>query len=270
MNSIIIPLFILLGMSLPLFFKQRTQTAHAQGEGREPICYVGDRPACELTWARHVSAVFLGTVSNLKEENGAETVREVATVTVEEAFLGVEHKIVTVTSGGNSSGGFPFSIGRRYLIYAKRQDDGTFTVALCGGTKSADSASEDLKYLRSIPSAPSTGTLFGTVFRYRQPPSPNDKLLRPSYPLAGGKISFKSSSHAYEAIVGPDGKFKAENLQPGTYSIDLDTTEPALIEGSGGFTWGQSPNVLALTVPTKGCAQVDFKIDPFHGRNPTK
>jgi hypothetical protein len=239
----------------------------AAGRACSPICYVGERPACEVTWGTHVSAVFLGAVADLKEENGPKTVRFIATVAIEEAFIGTEAKVVTVVTGGDSCGGFPFSNGKRYLIYAKQQDDGTFSVALCGGTKWASEASADLKYLRSLSSAPTAGTLFGTAYRYKQPISPHSKAIRHLYPLAGEKVKIKSVSQSYEAIVGLDGKFKAENLQPGNYTVNIDTTEPLLIEGSGGFTWRQNlPDGLILTVPTKGCAQVDFKIDPFHGK----
>lgn len=231
----------------------------------EPVCYVGDRPACEVTWAPHVSAVFLGTVSDVKEENGPETVRLVVTVAVNEAFLGVERGTVTVTSGGESCGGLSFSKGKQYLIYAKRQADGTFTVALCGGTKPSTEASQDIEYLRNITySAPRAGMIFGTVYRYVQPPNPNDKVLRRMQPFAGNAVTFKSKNASYEAVVSKDGKFRVENVEPGTYSVDVEVDDPVLVKTASGFLWRNPSQSAVIQVHATGCARVDLSIDPFH------
>lgn len=231
----------------------------------EPVCYVGERPACEITWAPHVSAVFLGTVAEVKEENGPETVKQVVTVAVDQAFLGVDRGMVTVTSGGESCGGYPFSKGKQYLIYAKRQANGMLSVALCGGTKWSTEASQDLEYLRKVNSSEQrTGMIFGTVYRYPDPSDPNDKGLRRMRPFTGNRITAKSENESYEAVVAQDGKFRVEDVEPGTYSIDLRVNEPVLIETSSGFMWRDRSRPVAIQVHATGCAQVDLRVDPFH------
>jgi hypothetical protein len=245
-----------------------------------PSCIGQERPACEETWAPHVSAVFVGTVTDIKLENGTDTARYVATVNVDEAFLGVHANTVTVVSGGGSCGGFPFSKGRRYLIYAKLQEDRTFNAPLCSGTKWLSEAGADLKYLRSLASAPPTSCVFGLVFRYTEPPNPDrPKALRRTEAYVGKKVWVRSDLHAYEAVIEKDeknrfagfglgqGKFRVTGIEPGTYSVSVQAAEPVSAQTSHRAQWldsGPQQEGVELTLHPAGCAQVDFTIDPFH------
>jgi hypothetical protein len=233
----------------------------------DPPC-VRDPRACELTWTPHVSAVFVGKIADLKREKGTETAIFIATVEVEEGFLGVHSKTVTVVSGGDKCGAFPFSKGSRYLIYAKSQDGSTFNVTLCGGTKWFSKAGEDLKYLRALASMPPTATVSGTVFRYNYPMNPNEKTrkLYPNFrdPYAGRKVWIRSESHSYEALVEKNGNFNVAGIEPGTYYIGVQTTEPLLAENwTGLHLVDPAQKGFGITVHSGGCAHVDFTIDPF-------
>lgn len=235
-------------------------TAHC-----EPVCYVGERPACEVTWAPHVSAVFLGTVLDVVEENGQTTRVFRATMTVDKTFLGTDAKTVTLVSGGGSCGGVPFSKGTSWLVYANFQNDGTFAVALCGGTKPAAQAGEDIKYLSTLASRSKTSAVFGTAYRYTEPEHSNPKILRLMHPLAGQKVMIRSQHGSYETLIKKDGNFEVDGLDPDEYVIDILVSDPTLAKTSSGFTWLYPPNEhLPLRVHASGCARIDLVADPFH------
>jgi hypothetical protein len=79
------------------------------------------------------------------------TERLLVNFAVEEAFIGVSEKTVTVSSGGDMCG-FPFSKGHEYLVYARRLPNVELYVSTCYGTNFTEHAAGDLKYLRgSLP-----------------------------------------------------------------------------------------------------------------------
>jgi hypothetical protein len=230
-------------------------------------CYLGDRPACELTWAPHVDAVFLGTVVDVsqKSNSGDKTRRLIANVRVDESFRGVRNRQVTISSGGDTCGGYPFSKGNRYLFYSKHVEGTTYSVDLCGGTKWASKASKDLKYLRTIPYLPDTGTIAGTAFIYIKPQPEYSMAARPMKPASTMMIKISDESLATKELhVGQDGQFKVEGLTPGTYRVLVETADPVIVTTASGFS--TSDKGQSLTVRAKGCSEVDFKIDPFRKR----
>jgi len=229
-------------------------------EGDVPCTW--DVPACESTWRPYISAVFLGRAVEVREEDvpilldGEKVLTEKLHVTfeVEEGYIGVQEKSVTVTSGGDLCG-YPFSKGHEYLVYGRRLESGVIYVSLCSGTKWKKDATEDLKYLRGLPNAPHGATIYGTVDRFEEPSNPRVKAIRRGTAAVGQKIVIRGSNRSYEATVDAHGKFELSALPAGQYSILLNSNEIV--------------NIVPPHLPTtfdlvdKGCARFNFWIDPF-------
>jgi len=212
-----------------------------------------------------VDAVFLGTVLDVKNlsDPTTKTRKVVAIVRVDEDFVGTLAGQVTVSSGGDSCGGFPFSKGVEYIFYARLNDKTTtYLVALCGGTKWAKEGSANLRYLRSIPSLPNSGTISGSVFEYLKPAPANSKLLRALRAATGSKVSISNKTMTYQSVVGRDGDFRSEGLPPGEYMVQIESKSSVYVETSTGTT--TNDRGATATLKPKGCAQIDFFVDPFY------
>lgn len=221
----------------------------------------GQLPACQNSWQPYVSAVFLGRSTEVREESvpitfeGEKKLTEKLLVTfmVDEAFIGVADKVVTVTSGGDLCA-FPFSKGRRYLVYARRLPSGELYVSTCYGTNFAEYAADDLKYLRGLPNAPPGATIFGTALQFAEPLRTEFKVRR-AVPETGHKVKIKGTSQSYEAIVDEHGNFTIGGLPPGRYTVSLDS--------SGDVYTSPPARSTTVDVADKGCARFNFRIDPY-------
>jgi hypothetical protein len=226
-----------------------------------------DFPACQSVWQPNISAVFLGRATDIHEEDvpimlhekKELTGRQLVTFEVEESFVGVSGKIATVTSGGDLCG-FPFSKGREYLVYGRHLPNGEIYVSICSSTKWKKEAVEDLKYLRSLPTAPHGGTIYGTAFRYMSPVNERLMALRKGTSASGQKIEIQGTSQKYEVTVDAQGKFTLSGLPPGRYTVLLNA-DGAVVHASPP---GLSPTV---DLADMGCARFDFWIDPFAKKN---
>ncbi|MFQ5380070.1 MAG: hypothetical protein ACE5EF_00400 [Dehalococcoidia bacterium] len=95
----------------------------------------------------HATAVFTGTVSDIRAEGTSSRWLTVA-LTAEETWKGVEPGLVTIrTATAEASCGFSFEDGRRYLVYASAEGQGTLSVSFCSRTALASQATADLEVL---------------------------------------------------------------------------------------------------------------------------
>lgn len=220
-----------------------------------------DVPACESAWRPHISAVFLGRAIDVRKENvpilldeeKALTERLHVTFEVEEGYIGVQEKSVIVTSGGDLCG-FPFSKGLEYVVYGRRLQNSEIHVSISSGTKWKKDATEDLKYLRGLSTAPTGARIYGTVYRYSEPTNPR-AMIRKGTAAAGQRIAIRGTQKNYEVAVDAQGKFEISAIPPGRYTV--------LLESDG--TVRITPPHLSTTfdLADKGCARFNFWIDPF-------
>jgi len=239
----------------------------ANGEPCEGDCN-GQLPACQNIWQPYVSAVFLGRATEIREEavpiilDGQKklTEKQLVTFEVEEAFIGMSEKVATISSGGDMCG-FPFLKGQEFLVYARRLPDGQLYVSTCYGTKFAETAADDLKYLRGLPNAPHGATIYGEVFLYAEPENMETKARRVT-PASGKKVEIQGPDQRHEAIVDEHGDFALKGLPPGHYTV--------LLSGDGEISTYPPVRTTTVDVADKGCARFNFRIDPFAQRiNPT-
>ncbi len=193
-----------------------------------------DTPACESAWQPNISAVFLGLVTNGEEEgvpiilNGEKAMTSGlhAIFKVVEAFRGVSVGTTTVISGGE--------------------------------TKWEKEASDDLKYLRGLPTAPRGATIHGSVFRYTTPENPASKAkaIRGGIPASGQsqRIEVRGAGQVYEAFVDNHGNFGLVGLPPGRYEVMLN---------ADGSVDSRSHKSTLVEIADQGCARFTFCIDPF-------
>lgn len=226
-----------------------------------------ETPACQSAWQADISAVFLGLATDVREEDvpiildgkKEQTMRLHVTFRVDEAFIGVSEKVVTVTSGGDLCG-FPFSRGHEYLVYGRRLPNNEVYVSISSSTKSKKDAAADLKYLRGLPTAPHGATIYGTVFRYKNPENPREKV-RLGIPETGHKVEVEGANQTYEAIVDSRGDFRLSGLPPGRYRV--------LLNADGEVHTSPPVKTTTVDVADKGCARFFFWIDPFAKKEST-
>jgi hypothetical protein len=80
---------------------------------------------------------------------------------VQEALSGVEPngEIEILTGFGGGDCGYPFEVGREYVVYARKDPNGRLTTGTCSRTRPAEQASEDLQYIRSMAGSPNASEL---------------------------------------------------------------------------------------------------------------
>lgn len=214
-------------------------------------------PACARAWEPYTHAMFLGTVLDVTGEPTLGT-RVTATVQIDEAFRGVSGKTATVATGGNNCG-FPFSKGRQYVVYARRDAKGLLDVDLCCGTDWADRATADLGYLRKLPPASEGGVVYGQVLRLVfDPDKLSDKAARVGKGVKGQRVLIRGDK-TYATETDAAGYFRLADLEPGGYEVSIDV--PSRVD----------PNPSQFVrIFGAGCAQADFWIDPFEPTAPAR
>jgi len=93
------------------------------------------------------TAVFAGRVIEIKEERGALAIIE-AKFEVEKAWKGVTNDDAVVSASTLVHlCGYPFKVGRSYLVYASGPNLGELSTSICTRTTRLKDAEEDLKFL---------------------------------------------------------------------------------------------------------------------------
>lgn len=197
------------------------------GAARAEVCTCMSRlgGACEVAW--EADAVFVGTVTSITDlgpdEKPANSLvsRRVRFGSVERFLgdLGAEPAALTGPGRGGDCG-YPFEVGRQYLVYAHRGPDGLLSTSICTRTAEVRNASEDLAYLRSLstPATSTAGRLFGTVDRTAWTlADPAERRV----PIAGQRVSATGTAGTYEATSGVDGSFSID-VPPGEYVIESE------------------------------------------------
>jgi hypothetical protein len=219
-------------------------------------CVSAPGPACQEAWKVSVGAVFLGRVVNIEPIDG--TTNRV-TIEIEEAYRGVSGTSVQIfTSASESACGYSFEQGDKYLVFANI--DGTkLIVDLCSATKPAKYASDDIAYLRSLPTLPNTARVYGTMKRYTYDPNFKPKLQpspgeenRATVAMAGTPVRVRAMDGDHEALVDNEGNWDVGPIPPGTYRIMVALPKNMML---------QIPPGMTGRLPPKGCFHVDLRAE---------
>jgi Carboxypeptidase regulatory-like domain len=187
-------------------------------------CVCEPTPVCQRFWTADV--VFTGVVTDVtwSDDKNQRSIR--TTMAVERGLRGASGQVVLTAAFTSCT--YNFVVGQRYLVYARRNADGTLTTGECSGNKLLADADDDLDYAEHLPPPGSGGRIFGRVRRFEA-----DLLDRRNsqdvYP-AGLTITLRDWSGATKELrTDAQGAFEAVGLKPGTYSLALDAPATARV-----------------------------------------
>lgn len=175
----------------------------------------------------NASAVFIGFASHIEDtgvydrpDGRLGPSRRIVTLDVEEAFRGLEASMNTVLLDQSPGDGcaYPFSEGRRYLVYATRDTDGALVVQKCQKTRPLELATEDLRYIRGLTREGPKGIVYGLVQNRGFGAAGVPALLMPPQPV---RVIAESAIGEFETISDSSGQFELNGLPPGTYRLTV-------------------------------------------------
>ena len=189
------------------------------------LCFKPGTP-CEWYASHHGSPTFIGeaisvaAVSDVVERGGHEVQATVQKVRfhVEEAIEDMPDAFVDVYGFGTTND-YQFKAGTRYLVYGWRGKDGKLRTEKCTRTAPLSEATEDLRFLRSLPTRVG-GDIIGVIC-----------FVGPAYQtgIIAGTLTASGKDVEYKAPVGVAGKYELNGLAAGDYRLtfkpDDDTTE---------------------------------------------
>jgi hypothetical protein len=68
-------------------------------------------------------------------------------------------EIEILTGFGNGDCGYPFEVGREYVVYARKDRNGRLSTGICSRTRPVEQAAEDLQYIRRMAGSPNASEL---------------------------------------------------------------------------------------------------------------
>ena len=213
---------------------------------------IGPEQPCQAFGS--AAAVFVGTVtgSETRQPKEGEDVwgRRVFKFAVLQPFLGVEGTEVEVATGmGGGDCGYGFRKGETYLVYAYGGRDGKpLATGICSRTTPVSDASEDLEFLRALPSRAAGVTISFTVTRYRQRVAAGDREEVGG--LAGARLVVEGGGEQREVKTDSAGRAQLSGLKPGGYKVSLELPEKLTTHRAE----------QEVTVSDRGCAEVFYQV----------
>ena len=218
-------------------------------------CSLRYTPACQRIRPALTDAIFIGTVVSISEADGhtilngecAKTLLQTVTVKVGESFVGNASGIVTIKAGDIN--GFYFRSHERFLIFARRQLNSTYTVTSCGGTEKLRDAAKDIAYFRSWASRPPRSNLFGQAWVRVNKDDPERMVGFIGRALSRTRVSVNGPKTA-SVVTNRLGQYEVQDLPPGEYEVSIDvpfSTYPAKSQ--------------TVDLVERGCAEVNFHMD---------
>ncbi len=200
-------------------------------------------------------AVFSATVEEItKSENSFGSKIKLK---VDEAFKGVSSIQVTVLGEGVCD--FHFTVGKNYLVYAKRDKETNFLrVGLCSRTTSLENAAQDLEFIRLLVAGKSFSSIYGKVEQRTDKENPR------SIPLQNIKlVIFTDSIKKENKYVSPKGKDKQREIltdSAGNYRFDdlpIGRHRLKIFLPDGLTVWKDE---IEIGSGNQSCAEYDFSV----------
>lgn len=227
------------------------------GEQGQAAGALNAQPACQRIHIPELKNVFIARVIRIENRDGeinvdgecAKTLLQTVHLQIREQLVGKVDSTVVLSAGDLN--GYYFKTGKVYLVYAETLKDGSLHVSGYGQTKPIVEAANDLAYIRSYARHPSGSEIFGHAWAAANPRIATQMVGWPVRPMKGLRVTLQGDS-SYEAITGPDGKYKMNDLPPGKYVVSIEVKSAV---------WPSPSQTVDVT--DKGCAEVNFNVDPF-------
>ena len=181
------------------------------------VIFEGRVEKAELKWPGLDAPV--GAIVRANGEEDPPTI--LVTFSVSRMYQGVAQPNVQVETGlGGGDCGYPFEIGKQYLVFADKRESGRLETGICTGTALLEDSTANLADLRGDPvpeSAPSqpqgaTGQLCARVVRDGATQADPDGVLLVS-------VNAASPLAADDAESDGKGSFCAADVRPGKYLL---------------------------------------------------
>jgi len=213
---------------------------------------IGPIHACEAIWT--TDAVFVGRVLDVQDlwtssSSGYSDQYRSVLLEVDERFKGLKDSdgVVEIGTGmGGGDCGYGFKKDETYLVFGHRDaDTGRIWTGICSPTHPVSEDVDDLPYLRSLPTAPSEGRIFGFVESYW-----NLDEEHGSQWMEGIDIQLDGPKGKYMARTDKEGNYQIERLPAGEYRYR--------VELPGGK---ESPRTGQVSLRPKGCVELFFQFE---------
>jgi len=224
-------------------------------------CAFGDGAPCQEYW--RVDAVFSGTVvssGKISVDYGSfKSDMRSLHMTVEQPIRGIQTaELDLITGWGGGDCGYEFEVGKRYLVYAYREEKSNrLSTSICTRTRPMVEADEDLAFIRALPTSGMEGLIFGQVGRRNHHWKEGEQWYKP---VPDAELTIESETTQYQAQSDAKGNFRVEKVLPGKYLVKLKLP-PGLIRNALQKDEGATIVENEIEVAAHGCAETDFYLE---------
>jgi 5-hydroxyisourate hydrolase-like protein (transthyretin family) len=224
-------------------------------------CAFGGGAPCQEYW--RADAVFAGTVvssGKISVDHGSyKSDMRVLHMTVEQPIRGIQTAELDVITGwGGGDCGYEFQLGKRYLVYAYREEKtNRLSTSICTRTRPLAEADDDLTFIRALPTSGMEGLVFGKVGRRNHHWKEGEQWYKP---VPDAELTIESETTQYQAQSDAKGNFRVEKVLPGKYLVKLKLP-PGLIRNSLRKDEGAAIVENEIEVAARGCAETDFYLE---------
>lgn len=142
-------------------------------------------------------------------------------LSVAEPIAGVDEAEISVrTATDTAACGYPFEMGKSYLVYASRGPDGKFHTGICSRTRPLDAATNDLALLRQLQRGVVVSRVFGSVTEFGLELDGWFQRHKVIGPLRDVVVSIRGADVAEQTRTDAEGRFVFEGLPPGDYTLE--------------------------------------------------
>ncbi len=195
-------------------------------------CSCALRPLCTTFW--EADLVFIGQADVTPLGPGAQRAR----FEVEESFRGPADRAVEIAGRGiGGSCDYGFVHGTRYIVFARRAPDGSWSASLCSSTAPVAQAGEAITFARTVArDSPRTGSVSGSVMAVKRASSGR---IESSVPLSGVTIVMRDARRDYSTRVTLGGLYEFKDVPVGRYTLTVSefpgvqAIPPAVVEVKG-------------------------------------
>ena len=214
--------------------------AFAACEGTADACSCALRPVCAAFW--DADRVFTGLAEVTASGKAWQTTR----FRVEESFRGSAGVVEIVARGIGGSCAYAFVHGTRYLVFARRAPDGTWSALYCDPTAPLDQAGEGLAFARAVGrDTRRGGSLSGSVSVVERA---SDGQIRSTSPLSGATIFLRGEAREFTAETDSKGQYSLNDIAPGHYTLRIRA--PSAVEPGPARIEIKGPGACATHVVT--------------------